>query len=318
MKIIHKTTDITELVSTATWSGDKSQAARVLEFEMISSPTDKNIPHINFKMGDMVLLRDKNNKEMFRGYVFGKEKSINNDTMSITAYDGLIYLLKSKGTYNFKNMTPGGITRRLCRDFGIPEGNIINGSPISRIFDAESIYNIIMTAYTLESARTGKQYMPIMDKGKLSVIEKGKKVAKYELDTKTSITDATYGESMENSINRVKMYDEDNKYLGEVKLDGVPGILQDVYKKAEGENAREMAKAMLKGIERTASLEALGDFDCITGNAVVIKEPYTGLSGLFYIDSDEHIFENGQHMMRLGLAFENIMDRQEGGEEHER
>src|SRR5690606_21748741 len=138
----------------------------------------------------------------------------------ITCYDGLIYLLKSKGTYNFKNMTPGAITRRLCRDFGIPEGNIINGSPISRIFDAESIYNIIMTAYTLESARTGKQYIPRMDKGKLNIIEKGKKVAKYELDPGSSITDASYGESMESSINRVKMYDEDNRYLGQVTLSG--------------------------------------------------------------------------------------------------
>lgn len=314
MKIIHKTKDITELVEKIEWSGDSKQVARVLNFEMVSSSTDKNIPDINPKMGDMVLLRDDDDEEMFRGYVFTRDKNINNDTMSITCYDGLIYLLKSRGTYNFKNMTPGAITRKLCRDFGIAEGNIINGRYINRIFDAESIYNIIMTAYTLESARTGKKYMPKMEKGKLNIIEKGKKVAKYELDPESSITDASYGESMENSINRVKMYDEDNKYLGEVKLDGVPGILQDVYKKSEGESAREMARTMLKGIERTAEIEAIGDFECITGNAVVIKEPHTGLSGLFYIDSDTHTFENGQHTMRLGLAFENIMDEQDGGE----
>lgn len=318
MKIIHKTTDITQLVEKTTWSGDFQQVARKLQMDIVSSPVDKNIPKVYFKMGDMVLLRDNKDKEFFRGYVFAKDKNINDDTMSITVYDELIYLLKSKGTYNFKSSTPGAITRKMCRDFGIAEGNIINGSAIKRIFDAESIYNIIMTAYTLESGRTGRKYMPKMEKGRLNIVEKGKRVAKYELDTYSSITSASYGESIENSINRVKMYDEDNKYLGQVSLSGVPGVLQDVYKKAKGENAQQMAKQMLKGVEKTASIEALGDFECVTGNAVVIREPYTGLNGLFYIDNDTHTFENGQHIMQLGLSFQNIMDEQDGGDKDDK
>ena len=314
MRIIHKTTDITELVEVARWSGDSKQVARVLNLTVVASPTDKNIPNIHFKMGDSVFLRDNKGKEYFRGYVFTKDKSIESNTMSITCYDGLIYLLKSKGTYNFKNVTPGAITKRLCREFGIAEGSIINGSPIRRIFDAESIYNIIMTAYTLESRRTGRMYMPKMSMGRLSIIEKGRTVAKYELDAKTSITNSSYGESIESSVNRVKMYDEDNKYLGQVTLGGVPGILQDVYKKAKGENANQAARSMLKGIEKTADVTALGDFDCVTGNAVVIREPHTGLNGLFFIESDEHTFQDGQHTMKLGLAFKNVMDEQTGGE----
>lgn len=314
MKIIHKTTDITELVESTSWGGDDKQVARVINLTIVASSEDKNIPVINFKMGDPVYLRDNKDKEYFRGFVFSKDKSVNSDTMSITAYDGLIYLLKSKGTYNFKNVTPGAITKRLCREFGIAEGDIVNGKPIKRIFDGESIYNIIMTAYTLESGRTKKKYMPRMDKGRLNIIEKGREVARYVLDPESSILNANYGESIENSINRVKMYDEDNKYLGEVKLSGVPGVLQDVYKKAKGENARQIANSMLQGVERTASIDAIGDFQCITGNAVVVKEPHTGLNGLFYIVSDSHEFKDGQHTMKLGLEFENIMDEQMGGE----
>lgn len=314
MKIIHKTTDITELVESTTWSGDDKQVARVINLSLIASAEDKNIPKITFKMGDAIYLRDDKGNEHFRGFIFKQDKNVSSNTMSVTAYDGLFYLQKSRGTYNFKNVTPGAITKKLCRDFGIVEGNIINGRPIKRIFDGESIYNIIMTAYTLESARTGKKYMPRMNKGRLDIIERGRKVAKYQLDPDTTITSANYGESMENSINRVKMYDEDNKYLGQVKLSGVPGILQDVYKKSKGENARQMAKSMLKGIERTAGVEALGDFECVTGNAVVIKEPHTGLNGLFYIINDSHTFSGGQHTMSLGLSFENVMDEQRGGE----
>lgn len=306
MKLIHKNKDITQLVANLSWSGDYMQVARVLEFEIIASAIDKNIPTVSFAMGDVVFLQDDKGVELFRGYVFKQDKSLTNNTKSITCYDDLIYLLKSNGTYNFEKVTPDAITKRMCKDFGIKEGSIIKGSPISRIFDNDTIYNIIITAYKLESAKTKKQYMPKMNKGKLDIIEKGKKLAKYQLDN--NIINANYGESIESSINRVRMYDEDNKYIGQVTLNTSYGVLQDIYKQSEGENAKQMANAMLQGVEQTASIEAIGDFDCITGNAVVIKEPYTGLSGVFYIDNDTHTFENGQHMMSLGLAFKNMMD----------
>lgn len=314
MKIIHKNKDITEIVTSITWSGDYKQAARTLEFGIAVSPNDYYLPKITIKMGDMVQLFDDENNELFQGYVFFKEKSINSNEMKVTAYDGLIYLLKSKGTYNFKNMTPQAMTQKVCSDFGIPVGNLASGSPLNRLFDAETIYNIIMTAYTIESNKSGKLYMPRMDKGKLNVIEKGSTITKFVLDAKTTIINSTYSESMENAINVVKIYDENGNYKGQVTLDGIPGILQDIYKTEKGQDAQVQARGMLRGIERTAEIEAIGDVECITGNAVVIKEPYTGLNGLFYIDNDEHTFSNDQHTMRLGLSFKNIMDTQEGGE----
>lgn len=315
IKITHisngKEVDISDFVTNVKWSGDAKQVARVLSFGVLSSPIDKNLPVLNVKLGDMIKMYH-GNVERYRGYVFTKDKSLSSNEIDIVSYDGLIYLLKSKGTYNFKNVTPGAITGRICSDFGIPVGNVINGRPIKRIFDAEEIYSIIMTAYTFESNKTKKQYIPLMDKGKLNIHEKGKKIANYELDPSTSIIDAKYGESMENSINVVKIYTEDGKYKGEVKLSGIPGRLQDIYKGDEGEVG---ARSLLKGIEKTASLEALGNWDCVTGNAVKVREEHTGLVGLFYIDTDEHTFENGQHKMSLGLSFENIMDKQTAGDD---
>ena len=314
IKITHitngKEVDITDFVTKVTWSGDAKQVARVLSFGIVSSPTDKSIPALQLKMFDMIKMKDGND-EKFRGYVFAKDKSLSANEIDIVSYDSMIYLLKSKGTYNFKNATPGAITRKVCQDFSIPTGSIPTGSPIKRIFDAEEIYNIIMTAYTMESNKTKKQYIPLMDKGNLNIVEKGKKVSQFVLDPSTSIIDAKYGESAESVINVVKIYTEDGKYKGEVRLEGIPGRLQDIY---TGDEGKAGAISMLKGIEQTASLEALGVWDCVTGNAVRVKEEHTGLVGLFYIDSDEHTFENGQHMMSLGLSFQNIMDSQTAGE----
>lgn len=297
--------DITEIVTSSRWSGDDKQASRMFEFGIAVSLNDYYLPKVTIKMGDMVVV-EKDDEEIFQGYVFSKEKSINGSEMTVSCYDGLIYLLKSKGTYNFKNMTPNAITSRVCGDFGIPIGSLAGGSPLNHIFDREVIYNIITTAYQNETNRSGKMYLPRMDKGKLNVIEKGNKITKFVLDAKTTIINSTYGESMENAINKVKIFSEEGKELGEVNLPGIPGILQDIYVKEKGKDANSQAKELLKGIERTASIEAVGDIECIAGNSVVIKEPYTGLSGIFYIDTDEHSFSNGQHTMTLGLSFKEM------------
>ena len=315
MRIFHKSENITDLVTTITWSGDYQQVARTLDFGIASDPNDPNLPQIKIEMGDLIRMRDDDGGEWFKGFVFSKDKSISGDEIQILAYDGLIYLTKSKGTYNFKDMTPGGITRKVCQDFGIDIGEVIEGSNVSRIFDSQSIYDIIQTVYTLESQKTKKKYMPKMIGSELNIIEKGKKVAKYQLDNNTSIIDASYGENIEDSINRVKIYDETGEYKGQVSLDGVPGILQDTYTAEEGVDEKQAAESLLKGIEKTAEIEVLGDFDLVTGNAVRVKEPYTGLVGLFYIDNDQHEFSEGQHMTRLGLAFENIMDTKLSGDD---
>lgn len=42
-----------------------------------------------------------------------------------------------------------------------------------------------------------------------------------------------------------------------------------------------------------------------------MQDGATGLSGIFWIDSDTHTWENGTHIMNLELNFKNIMDEKE-------
>lgn len=300
--------DISQLVSNLTWSGDIGQAARRVEFGYVYNDS---IQKVNVSLGNQVkVLYD--NKEIFRGYVFYREIDTENDTVRITAYDGLIYLLKSKATYNFKNITASDIVKKIAQDFGIQVGSLASASLRQKlIVEGETLYDIIMKAYTNESKHTGNKYMPLFKEGKLSIIEKGKTVVSYVLSSSENITSTTYSESLENMINRVKIYDENGKYIGKVENSNWIrdyGILQDVYTKEKDKNAYSVAKNMLKGIEKTLSIRALGNVECITGMAVKVKDKTTGLTGLFYIDSDTHTFENGQHMMDLTLNFQNIMD----------
>jgi hypothetical protein len=86
------------------------------------------------------------------------------------------------------------------------------------------------------------------------------------------------------------------------------GKFQKVYRKEDGVDAVTAARNMLQGIERKGTVEAIGNVDCITGYAVGIKDQYTGLVGIFQIDSDTHVWENGAHTMTLSVNFDEIMD----------
>lgn len=312
MKVISTNKDITQLVTSIVWSGDYQQAARKLEVSVAASPTDPSLPAVNVATGSMLVLLGDSGNELFRGYVFSREKSSTSSELKLTAYDGLIYLIKSKGTYNFKGMTPEAITSKVADDFGIPVGDLEEtGIALSFIADSQTIYDIIMQAYTGAGNQNGRMYMPQMDKGALDVIQKGSVAANYLLSDDLNISESTYSESIENMINRVRIYDENGDQAGIVQnADWIRsyGILQDSYKKESGKDPTTTAQSMLKGIEQTSSITATGNTDCITGRAVFIREPYSGLTGLFYIDTDQHTWQDGHYTMQLTINLRDVMD----------
>lgn len=316
MKLILNGKDISQFYNEATWGGDKGQAARQMDFGVVVSGTDKNLPKITVPMNAKVQLINDDGIVLFDGFVFSKEKSIDNNIMSVTCLDKLILANKSKGTFNFEKKTPDAIAREAFGSIGLSVGKAESGSPIDRKFDLETIYNIVFTAYKMENEKTGKPYMICMNNGAVDIVEQGKIVAKYVLDGKSNLYNATYGENSENVVSKVKMFDTEGKPIGEVTND-VEGGIVEVYRQEKDEDPEARAKGMLKDIERTASVRVKGDFDLITGNAVIIKELFTGLNGKFYIISDKHTFANNYHVVDLELSYDNVMEDIDTSQESE-
>lgn len=312
--------DVTQLVETVTWSGDYTQAARQLEFSTVSLPYDKNIPKVDIALGSMVKFYE-NNKEIFRGYVFSREKKYNSTTISYTAFDVCIYLLKNEGVYNFKGKKPEEITNKIFNDFKIPKGNIVStGYKINRKFFGVTLYDIIMTSYTLASIQNKKKYMITSNKGKVSVEEKGKITLDIRFDNGGNIIDSNYSEDINDMVNRVLVVDDNGKTVAEGKKANwikSYGQFQKILKQEEGKNSKDQANSELKGINRKASISGFGDTSCITGCGVTVKDSYTGLIGLFYIDSDTHTWTNGLYTIDLTLNFVNIMNVIEAGEDED-
>lgn len=311
----NKYSDITDFVSTIKWSGSKTEAARKLELKLINGILDKNIPDLYVKNGSIIKLFKDDGKLLFKGFVFFNERLSQSSSVSITSYDHLVYMLKSSATYNIKNKTAEEITSMLCNDFQIPKGTIAStGIKQSFIANRKKLYAIMMQAYTGASKQNKKKYLPIIEDGKLNVIETGAIIQDFMLSDESNITNAGYSENIENMINRVKIYDNKGNVLGEVEnADWIKkyGILQDVYVKEKDKEAHATAKNMLEDASKKINVEAIGNTECVTGKGIQVKDTSTGLTGVFFIDSDVHTWSNGQHIMRLNLNLKNIMDEKE-------
>ena len=116
--------------------------------------------------------------------------------------------------------------------------------------------------------------------------------------------------------NKILIVGDKDQIIAQVQDDNLIkmyGILQELKQESDitaGE-AQTMAANLLKElgkITRLAGLECLGIDDVEAGTAIEVKESITGLTGTFYVDTDDHTIQNGSHTMNLKLNWSDIVD----------
>lgn len=293
------------------WSGTDNQCSRQLTFTVPVNPYDKMFKSYGIALGDLVkLYSDK--KLLFLGTITAREKTAAVGTASYTAVDFMQHLLRSTGTYVFRNTTPEAIAKRLCTEMKIKIGSLAKTKIYIKrlIYEEQAIYDIIVGAYRKAKLQTKKKYMPVMEGSKFSVIEKGLSSG-VKLTQGVNITDASYNDTTDNIVNKVDIYSDSRVKLGQIenrKSQEKYGIYQSQITKEKGTDAKKEALTLLTGVTKEASIEALGDVRAISGRSIVINDKATGLKGTFYISSDTHSFSNGTHTMSLDLTWVNEME----------
>jgi hypothetical protein len=290
--------------NTLEWSGSKFNAARKVVFDF------PNKFAYTISQGNLVTLYDGNNVELFQGFVFRKENNHNDAKITVTALDPLVYLLNSSGSFNFKSTSVGAVVKKVAAEVKVPVGSIIDSGTSIKLepMISSNLYDVLLAALKEAKKKTNKIYLPLISKGKLSVVSSGTPVANFSLANQKNVLNSTYIESIESVKNKIIIVDDDGKKLGEVLGEGLStwGTFQDVYQKEQGKNATTEAKNLLHGMDREASIEAIGNTNCVSGKAVTVNAPGTNLKGLFYIDEDYHRWEAGKYTMTLELNFKNI------------
>lgn len=315
-----ETYDITQIVTKVTWSGDINACSRKLEFSTISSATDKNIPNFDIPLSSLVVLYE-DGKELFRGFIFDRGKDSSKTAKDYLAFDYAQKLNNIKVSYNIKDKTASEIMNMALKDYGFRIGKVASANTkIKKVFIKNTLYEMIQTAYTEQSKKDNKKYMIYADKNTINSMEKGITKLQVAFKEGENVISSTFKESVSNMVNKVIIVDENGNKKSEVRDDDmlkIHGLFQEVYKIEEGKDSNLEAKNMLKGVAKTCSLSGFGDTSCRVGYGVEVKDTHTGLTGLFYIDSDTHTWEGKTYKIDLGLNFVNIMHEVAAGEDEQ-
>lgn len=308
-----------DLASRVTWSGDKRRAARTLSYQLAVSQLDPNLPAVECPVGAVTCLWDDDGSPLFLGDVVTRTLADSSPTAQITAHDRGRLLAKNDGTLKVRRETPETAVRRLCQDYGIPVGTLAaTGVAVTRKFSGVDLWSIITTLYTLASQKNGKQYLARFEWDALTVRERSDTDRSLVIRPKSNLLTSSTTESIENMVNSVGIYDQDGTRLSTVRDQNAVdlyGLLEKHITQRQGEDAREEAEALLRdnGFDQTVTVTCVGNTALTTGKTVVVRQSVTGLSGIFWIESDKHVWEGGGYTTQLTLSLRNLMYTNESG-----
>lgn len=299
MKIIANNKDITNLCVNATWSGDIDERSRSLNFTYLYNPKI-SMPLVKVEIGDSINLFDNKNRLLYVGVVTEVASSLSGSDVSVTSRDVLWYLGKNKvaGVYTG---SAEAITRKILDELSIPVGNLESTSVDKTIISTgdKTIYKAISEAY-------GEEYYIVAVGEKVEVRKKGSEVVAV-ISGKANLIDASYKKSMEDMINRVIVLNDDNGKVFETSAEEnlKYGILQEVIKAEKDKDVAISAKEKLVGIKDASNITAMGNFDVISGKAVIIQDTSNGFIGKFLVTGDSHSIGGGEHTMALTVEVLN-------------
>ena len=307
-----KTIDMTNLVKSVRWSGRKGSSARTITVAMIDDDGYRHARSgIDVADGNQcVFLVD--GKERFRGILMNQNQG-DNKQLKFKAYDNGIYLANNKDTIVYKNKTADQVFSDVCSRFGIPTGEVAKCSyKIPEFTKSKTTgQDAVLDALSLDYKATGTRHFISSDKGKLSLLQRKDQVISFVVDGDANLYGYSYTKSIESIKTRVKMISKEGTTLAEKSnssLEQKIGIFQEIQQPDES-----LTKAQVKDLvgsvldtlddpEETLTLNILGDPDVISGKAILVKIPHLDISRAYYVDSDDHTFEDNMHTMSLTLT----------------
>ena len=304
------TRDITRLLISWTWSGDKSTICRQLVGE-IAFIEDSSLPVP--EVGDLVTMID-GTETLFVGVSLLRSLGSEDSSMSFTSYDYGFYLQRNDGTYKFTGATPEAMTRMACAEKGIPVAQLPStGIQLWRKFAGVKLNQLITTAWTLASEKNGKSYAIRYTPKGLLVKERTVSRSSLVLKASSNLMDATTKEDATQMVNSVAIYDSNGNLLrrtGDSTAQKLYGVMEQHVIQGDGKAAdadAQAKKALEDGkFQRTVTVNVLGNTSLLTGETVVVREAKTGLEGVFWIDADIHTWKNKQYYTKLTLNCRNV------------
>lgn len=298
-------------IESVTWKGSKWNAARSIE---VALPTVNRAYHTSImpENGEVVLFKWKG-AELFRGYVF-RNKDQRGGMGSFTAYDQLVYLLKSKDSRILLKKKASDVVKAFCTELKLQVGSIADTGYVvpSHVMENDTFYDTIVKYLVTTYKRTGVKYYLYSQGGKVFLTKRSDNPRKWVIEPGVNLMDWQYERSIEDIATRVKLQTGEEKdtvtaIANDMKAQGLYGIIQHyerVPDKLSKAQLQAKANQMLinKAKEQdTFTLDAIGISDAISGGSCYVLIPEYGIANGYYIDEDTHTFVGNKHTMSLTL-----------------
>ena len=176
-------------------------------------------------------------QEIFRGTVFAWDYRIDPlEHFTITAYDQLIYLMKSKDDRFYKaGQTAKTVIQDIAKAWGIPLGTV-QGPDVTlakQVFRGETLADMIYSVLNEAKKKGSGKWIVRSKQGKIDVIRPGQNTSIYVFSAYTNVESIEDRQDIEDLVTRVKIIgaeDSEGKAPVVATLDGRTefGILQEV------------------------------------------------------------------------------------------
>ena len=311
-----ETRDFAQLVQTMSWSGSVRQTARELS-ATLAVPRDGSVTPPALREGAYLTLR-RAGETVFTGPLLTATTSSQDSLVDLSALDRGRFLVGNEGGYSFSGVTPETAAAAIARDYGIPVAALAAaGVSVSRKFPGVALDKIIRTLYGLAGEQNGKRYLVrFTGGGALEVVEKPTS-ASLSIASTMAVTNTWDITNLQNSVAIRTQEGALVRRVEDADSVALNGRLEHVITQRDGEDAGSEAQAWLEdnGLQQNLTVETLGDPRLITGEAVLLRDTGSGVSGLFWIDGDTHTWKNGQYYCKLTLNFRNLVDDTRAGSE---
>ena len=304
--------DMTNITSKVKVSGRKGSAARTLTATMLDDDNyGRPRPGIDVAEGVQCLFY-WDGAERFRG-IMEKQETSNKKILTITAHDNGIYLSNNKDTYVYSGKTAADIFKDVCKRLGLPTGEVDDtGYVIEELPKPKTTgWDAITDALALTYEATGARYWPISWEGTMRLKRRKNTILQWVIEAGANLVSYTSGKSVENVKTRIKLLSDEGTVLAEAAdaaLEEKIGMRRDIDEPDDSlsqAQLNELVKSMLaeqSRPEENLTLTAIGQADVIAGVGVFIRIPHLNLSKTYYVESDEHTFQQEYHTRRLSLV----------------
>lgn len=299
--------DVTHLAGGLTWSSDTDTLGQSLSFELPFDKDGELLPKPFVNVGDKISLR-YNNEDVFFGIVVDEERNGRNP-IKYNCFDLAFYLNENVVTIQFNDIPAKQAIEDLCEKIGIKCTVANIPVKIKKIYKAQLVSEILKDILEMSTEQNGVKYRFEM-RGDTLVVFQWKDI-KVNVNTEW-ITGANRKTSLSGMKNRIEIVSADEKttkVLGKaedaanISKYGLLTQSQTIDEK-EISKAKAVANNLLKELNRLkeeGSVSLVGDYRARAGRLIDFEEPITGLSGEFLIKSAQHTYNNGIHVMSLGL-----------------